>query len=244
MLSLNYKFIFFEHPKTASTSICKELTDSIKSEEELLTFNNYNNTPEAKLLPLCDLVINRHKNHFEKTNGMLWRDGHLNPIAYRNFMHNENYVKFAVRRNPWDKFLSAYLHNLLAEQKNSKCQREIILSRKLSKFKSFNDFCSHFKNGNAIDPYFTGGHFHPQVNFYEGFQDKIIFIKYENLKSDLENFVRKKLNLNFELNAHMNNSRKSLDKKLYTDYYNQESIDIVSNIYKEDIKYFGYKFEQ
>lgn len=244
MLSLNHKFIFFEHEKTASTSICRELTKSINSKKELLAFNNYKNTQEAKFLPLDDFIINKHKFHFEKTDGNMWRDGHLNPLKYLKFFNDDNYIKFAVQRNPWDKFLSAYLHNLLAEQKGSKCQSEIFLSKKLSKFKSFNHFCSHFKNGSAIDPDFTGGHFNSQLNYYKGFQEKIIFIKFESLKSDLENFVRKKLNLNFKLESHMNNSKENLDKKSYVDYYNQESIDIISNIYKKDIEYFGYEFRE
>ncbi len=243
MLSINYKFIFFEHEKTASTSICKDLTKSIDIQKELLTFNNYKNTPESKLLPLSDFIIDRHKTYFEIHNGNIWRDGHVWPIKYSNFIDNDNYIKFAVQRNPWDKFLSAYLHNLLAEQKGSKLPSEISVSRKLSKFKSFNDFCLHFKNNNNIDPDFSRGHFKTQLNYYGKFLEKISFIKFENLKSDLENFVRKKINLNFQLDSHMNNSKRTLDKKSYVDYYNQESIDIVSNIYKKDIEYFGYKFK-
>ena len=40
---------------------------------------------------------------------------------------------------------------------------------------------------------------------------------------------------------HLNKSHSI--KKIYTDFYNQESIDIVSKVYKEDIDLFNYDFK-
>ena len=70
------------------------------------------------------------------------------------------------------------------------------------------------------------------------------FIRYENLHEDVE-YVCKKLGLDYDLNnfgTYKSGHREHSKNKHYTEYYDDETKQIVSEKYAKDIEYFGYKF--
>ncbi len=70
------------------------------------------------------------------------------------------------------------------------------------------------------------------------------FVKYENLQDDI-NTLSNKLNLSlgdYDLPRAKTKSRKNAKHKHYTEYYDDETREIVAEKYAKDIKYFGYEF--
>ena len=83
----------------------------------------------------------------------------------------------------------------------------------------------------------------PQFWFltFHDFNLQVDFIgKFENLNEDFLK-IANKLNINSDL-LHLNKSDNI--RKMYFDYYNQESIDIIADLYKEDIDLFKYDYKR
>ena len=225
MISLQHKFIFLETPKTATTSICGELTEflDINLEINLLKKSNHS------------IILNAHLDNLTRSNGKQWRDGHLSPYLYFKSFLDKGFLIFNVIRNPWDRFLSAFLHNY--KDRGTKITYEKYMFEKLSKWDSFESFCFYLRDSLVIDPSFTSGHFVKQSNFLNGNLKDVKFIDYNNLKSDMSNLFLNKLN--FKLKYHWNDSKKTTS---YKDYYTEETKSIVANLYKEDIENFNFQF--
>jgi hypothetical protein len=227
MISLEHKFIFLETPKTATTSICGELTEllDINLEIKLLKKSNH------------DTILNAHLGNLTRSNKKQWRDGHLSPHFYFKSFSNKGFLIFNIIRNPWDRFLSAFLHNYRDRQRKNIYEKSMF--KKLSEWGSFEDFCFHLRDSSQIDPLFRSGHFISQSSFLNGNFKNIKFIDYNNLKNDIVNLFSNKLGLNFILKYHWNDSKKITP---YRDYYTEETKSIVANLYKEDIENFNFKF--
>lgn len=175
--------------------------------------------------------------------------GHKSIFDYqKSGIDIDSYFKWCFVRNPWARIVSAY----------EDCPE-------IFKFApSFNDFVNtlyskkhnfpkeHISYSSIYDIGFPFSlyriHFLP-MNLLLKINGKIYmdFIgKFENLPKDWE-LVQKKLNLEYE---HLNviNSRKQKINQnrrtsFYKDLYDQNLIDLVGEIYEEDIKLFNYKFD-
>ncbi|MDX1701280.1 MAG: sulfotransferase family 2 domain-containing protein [Melioribacteraceae bacterium] len=132
----------------------------------------------------------------------------------------ENIFKFTIVRNPFDRTVSAFFY----------LKKHGIIPKK-----SFSEFIKEdfSKEGISIN-----GHFHMQTPsaFYEGEQFVDFIAKLENIKKDWKNISSKIKCLH--VLPHKNRTRHNP----YKTYYDEESIQIVSEIYAEDLKNFGYKF--
>ncbi len=136
-----------------------------------------------------------------------------------------DYYKFTIVRNPWARAYSWY-KNVMRDDihiKNHKIVGRI----------SLNVFLKEFAGK---------GHLKPQMYWIKNFNGSIPlnFIgKFENLSEDM-NTVFKKLNI----------KNTSLPHKLkgetddYRIHYDQESIEIIQEVYEEEIELFKYKFEK
>ena len=126
-----------------------------------------------------------------------------------------NYKKFTIIRNPYDKMISwyFYLKRNLGENYNIVEFNEWIKTP--SKLWHANDPISFLK---------------PQCEWID---DTVKVIKFENLNKELNKFFNKKIELPI--------TNKS-NHKHYSKYYNQESINIIYNRYKKDFKRFNYKY--
>jgi hypothetical protein len=147
--------------------------------------------------------------------------------AAKNFGLN-NYFKFCFVRNPWDKMVSQYFY----------------IKKKIFYDKSFEEFIIDFKS-TPNDWGFKGKNFPVK---YQPVQKKWIcgdkgevlmdFIgRFENLQEDFDTICDK-----IDLPKRELPHRNSTNHNDYSEYYNKETREIISQKFSEDIEYFGYKF--
>ena len=139
----------------------------------------------------------------------------------------DDYFKFTIVRNPWDRLLSFY-YNKLHDQD--------LYKTKFSSFSgctSFEDFIYALESRNLKR---CNGHFKLQTEMFP--QDKIDFIgKFENFATDF-NIICGELGIPRQELPHRNKS----NHKYYTKYYNTDMSSLVAEKYANDIEIFGYKF--
>ena len=130
----------------------------------------------------------------------------------------EDYFKFCICRNPWDTAVSLYCFDS---------------KRSPNEYKSFEDFMDK-RQGSMIN--FS--------SFYSPIQDIDFFIKFENLYEDLSK-VCEKLGIPYEENSIPRKKAEFRDRSIhYSAYYNDRTIKMIEKECKDDIEYFGYKFEK
>jgi len=134
----------------------------------------------------------------------------------------EDYFKFAFVRNPWDRFISCYLyHQEWVKENWAEKKTKMNLN-------SFKEFVLDHKN---IPTKYTM----QQYEFTKGCD----FIgRFENLEEDFEK-VCEHLKLPLIKMPHENKT----NHKHYSEYYDDETKEIVAKLFKKDIEVFGYKFE-
>ncbi len=127
-----------------------------------------------------------------------------------------NYFKFTIVRNPWDRVISIFympaFHDINA----------------LSK-KSLSYFLTHYQP----KPQERG----VQCMDYIDRADLDFIGKFENRQEDM-NFIFKKIGFFGSQNTH----ERKTSHKHYTEYFDDETREIVAQKYARDIEYFGYKF--
>tara|TARA_B000000557_G_scaffold263699_2_gene267140 strand:- start:2424 stop:3062 length:639 start_codon:yes stop_codon:yes gene_type:complete len=140
---------------------------------------------------------------------------------------------FSFVRNPFDRLLSA--HAYLSRGYGN--ENDIKFGKTLnSSFRGFikKDFLSFWKGEEFITG--TGRlHFEPMINFIN--RDIDFIGRFENLQKDF-NTVCDTIGVERKKLPHKNSTK----HKHYTEYYDDETREIVSKIYAKDIEYFGYKF--
>ena len=126
----------------------------------------------------------------------------------------DNYRKFTIIRNPYDKMVSWYFY----------------LKRNLGENYDIIDFNEWIKDPSrfwhADDP---TSYLKPQ---HEWIDDTVELIRFENLNEELNKFFNKKVDLPI-----INKS----NHDHYSTYYNKESLNIIYNRYKEDFEKYNYK---
>jgi len=137
----------------------------------------------------------------------------------------ENTYKFTIVRNPWDRMVSAFHH--VRQGKNYPV---------IGLDENFKDFVkTRFrKRGVKIDPHFH--HQHPNIMF-EGKVFVDFIGRFENLEEDWK-IIAAKIGCSPDL-PHRNKG----NHKPYKHYYDEECFEIVSQIYKDDIRLLGYTYE-
>ncbi len=137
--------------------------------------------------------------------------------------------KFAVVRNPWDKVVSQYKHNIRVNSSNMAVTKI-----------SFKDWvgCTF---GEPKDEFYYARPqmFFPQVEWLSNFQNKIDMnriIRFENLAEGV-NEVFETLSINAKL-PHLNRTHKSS----YRDFYDEQSKHIITEWFRKDILEFSYTF--
>lgn len=152
-----------------------------------------------------------------------------NKAAWEKFFAkvNEEYFSrvftFTVVRNPYDRAVSAFTY----------LQGSGLIDSQYS----FSSFCKEIlrEQGTAFDP-----HFDPQSDglFYEGELIPQFLARFESIGEDF-----KEISLAIDGPRSMPHINKSKRRKNYADYYDDAVLAIISEIYADDIRNFGYEFE-
>lgn len=135
----------------------------------------------------------------------------------------DQYFKFCTLRNPWDRILSLYFHRI---------QRVINCIDKNEK-----DFNSWMKNIFFRRDY-SEIYWFNQLDYIsvDGKNKMDFMIRFDKINHDWID-VCTKLNIKVELPHLYNTTHKS-----YHDYYNNESIDIINQLYHRDIETFQFSY--
>ena len=142
----------------------------------------------------------------------------------------KDYYKFTFVRNPWDRWVSEY-----------KWSRRQKWAKQLKPM-TFVQYCK-CKKQNLASMYARKERVHlwTQVDVIKhclGRVDELSFIgRFENLQEDF-NIVCDKIGIPRQQLPHKNKSK----HKHYTEYYDNETREIVAKKYAKDIEYFEYKF--
>ena len=192
MISYDKKFIFVHINKTAGTSMEKALVDyGVK-----------------KLQEKGDLKFELNYNQSQ----------HFNCDEYKKYLGSEydDYFKFTVVRNPFDRVVSYYYGGAIQKGLNFK---DWVVDRYLNE--NYKDYIRMYSD-------YTHWFDKDEIN---------CVLKFENLDQD---FIKLKetLDLNCELGkANVNKSRTH-----YRDYYDNKTKDIIENHFEKELNTFQYKF--
>lgn len=140
----------------------------------------------------------------------------------------QNYFKFVVVRNPWDRAISYYLWRL---KRIGETTDNI----------SFKEYLKRKKDPLRPDPEGMRGPAKEGWVLYT-IDDRIavdFVVRYENLQDDL-NVVSKKIGIPIQLQSSAKTDIRDKKKKL-ADYYDAESVRLVEQIYHKEICEFGYE---
>jgi len=176
---------------------------------------------------------------FNKPDGL----GHIDIHFYKKHLKNENYnnyFKFAFVRNPWDRAVSIYSY-----LKKGGCGNEFdtdIMERYIKDYETFEEFVLSLKNPDTAQGLLAeSAHFRPQYTFIcEGEKKFMIdFVaRFENIEQDFK-YITAKLGLK---TVELPHSNKSEHNNYREEYKSQETINIIANLYQEDIELFNYSF--
>jgi hypothetical protein len=147
----------------------------------------------------------------------------------------DNYFKFTIVRNPWDRAVSAYTYLCNGGSPASKDDQH--WAKFVSNFNSFDDFVCRWMSEENIN---RNALFTPQITFLKDIFGQVTmdFIgHFENLEESF-NTVAAKLSLTGQL-PHLNQSR----SKPYREFYTRKSQAIIQQLYAQDIAEFNYDFD-
>jgi chondroitin 4-sulfotransferase 11 len=208
MISHKYKCIHIHIPKCAGTSIDTALFGSVVSEFD-----------------------RKHK---------LWKQ-HATAQQAKKYYTNEeqwnNYFKFAITRNPFDKMVSSYnwmcRHIKPCELRDKILFKDFIF-RKRGFETLFNPNLTTKKENRYVQ-------IKTATDFIMDENDNLMVDyvgRFENLKDDW-NFICKQLGTKIKL-GHRN--KWSRDNKHYRDYYDDETREFITKACEKDLEIFGYEF--
>jgi hypothetical protein len=227
IISHKYKYIFIKNRKVAGTSV-EIYLNNFKGPTDIFTpisswhknhvpqnYKGYTNII-SELLKTNFRYRKRTIIEFLKRN-KFWN--HMPALLVKNRINSEiwdNYYKFAIERNPWDKAISQYYW--------------------LKKINKNNDF--------QFGTYLSNQFFPRDYGKYSDLDGKILvdkIIKYEDLNDEL-NIVFNELGIPFEgqLNIFAKGGYRQI--KSYREFYNEETKKIVEDAFNKEIKAFNYKF--
>lgn len=154
----------------------------------------------------------------QKTAYSLQKHSDVNEV--KKYYNLNDYFVFGLVRNPWDWEVSKYFY-----MKQTKKHFQYALTNQ------FSDFSEYLK--------WRKTEYRCQLDFFSDDKDNIItdyICKVEELDKMKQVFLKK---YGLEIDIPVSNKSKH---NSYLKYYNDESKNIISDLYKRDIEHFGYSF--
>ena len=136
-----------------------------------------------------------------------------------------SFFKFAFVRNPFDRAVSIYKY--IQKQESAKCRDNFILSKTFKQFAATNLISESGKNSIWFS------------DQYSQVKDCDFIGRFETLQADFD-IVCQKLGITRNPLPVKNTTK----HEHYSEYYDEETIEIVARKYHADIIRFGYKFEK
>ena len=216
MVINDLKCVFVHIPKTAGTSIEQVLYPRLSRKR--LTISRMSDT---------NLFVGWNEEH------KFWMH-HATMQQINDFYEKDvfKYFKFSFVRNPYEREISDWK---FLRGKSHKRWRSKTFLKYLNREGNFERILS-----NSNDKSTRTDHTYPQYDFIYDDNGKCLvdFIgKTENLQEDF-NIICDKIGIPRQKLPH----EKKGDYKHYTEYYDDETREIVAEKYAKDIEYFGYKF--
>jgi hypothetical protein len=210
----------------------KELVDYMRDLDGLLDVrgqwamfrNSKTASTSMEMGPLNNLIITM--GHGQKNYKTVWRE------LFESRM--EKIFTFSFVRNPWDRVFSAF--NYLQNYKFSRIQ----LRRRRHQLRKDVEFKDYIKTDFLEEGPSTNIHFAEQAPkiLFNGNQFVSFIGRFENLEDDWRQ-VANKIGVSGKL------QKRNVTSHLhYSNYYDDECIEIVRNTYKEEIDFLGYKYEK
>jgi hypothetical protein len=166
------------------------------------------------------------------------RGGHATLIDYQLRLPPEDFertFKFTFVRNPWDRLASAFFFLKNQGMKSNRKWADKNLA-------AWNDFDAFVRGWVTVENVWSYSHFRPQFYFVstEHKRPAVDFVGfYENIADDFS-FLCAKLKIQAPLREENSNSLRARD---FRKHYTAETQRIVAEVYAEDIRLFGYSFD-
>lgn len=149
----------------------------------------------------------------------------------------KKYFKFSICRNPYGKMVSEYFWHTNDPLNQFKGRFKGLSFNKFVKlFFQINSSFLEFKYNGWFDMHFET-HRMPQTFFLDPVSDLDFIIRFENIQEDFH-IVCDKIGIPRQQLPHTNTT----NHEHYTEYYDEQTKQIVAEKYAKDIEYFGYKF--
>ena len=224
LISHKHKFITVDIPKTGTRSLRETLTPL-----DIIDFFGYPG----------------YKGELFKQHSTAKDIKHYFNELYNGVCVWDDYKKFTIVRDPWKRYVSFYLYN----KKHGLEYRDASSNDKEtwpSSYVKQGEACLLFLNSVSMDDKAglrkTIQMQEPQSDFFIDGDEVLVdfFADTATLREDINSFL-KTVGVNHVSDiAHTN---KSIYEKQYSDYYNQETIDMVAEKEKLLIERFGYEYD-
>jgi hypothetical protein len=170
--------------------------------------------------------------------------GHIRASELHKQLHEswDDFFKFCFVRNPWDRFVSAYVYYAQASSSflsRLRFTQEFFrshsqLGRQIARCQNFKEFCLN------LYEFDLDIHFEPQLNYIANNKGELLvdFIgRYETLEQDFSD-ICERIGLPHCRLPHFRRTK----RQSYKYYYDQQTKEIIRNFYKDDIELLKYEF--
>ena len=229
------RYIYMRNPKSASSSIGRALVDY-----DRYATDDFAKNPHGDFKSLIKRWDDRYKYVMEESRIEKWLSkGVLEDLFLPTF---DAYTKVVTVRNPWSRLVSAYtyLSTGVGGPINDKYFQEFMYGAE-----TFDKFLA-----TPFHPYLKSQiHCRDQLRWIKGLREDgevccDLILRIEDMDKIDETFKELTGNPDYR-SYHINTSFRKKDpvfKKPYTDYYNDDQVEIVRELYKDDIDFLGYEF--
>ena len=235
IISHKYKFIFIKPNKVGGTSVQANLVEQCGEEDVFTKIADYSSYKDHDYYD----IESQNAEGFQ---------GHATPSEIKKGIAKDiwdTYTKITIVRNPWDLAVSSYYWEKAIREERRKKKRGIKallkpskLLRILKRFEKkesdeFERFVLSFPAEHLNTPFYLDSKGKPIADLY---------IRYENLEEDYKKLCNQLGIPHKKLPRLKTKTRK--DKSHYSRFYNEKTKKIVEDMFKNQIEYFGYCFEE